>query len=96
MAKANQTHPLETLPWEAENHRLPGFPREILLRRSLRQETADLAVQLLQHGILEFGVRAFRQIILCDRNGEYISLPIGEFDVFSGKSNLQDQEDSTG
>ena len=74
---------------------MPGFPREIFLRCSLRQETAELAVQLLQDSILEFGVGILGEILLCDRDGENIALPLGEFDVFSGKSNLEEPEEST-
>jgi len=96
LAKTDQAHPLETLPREAENHRLPRLPGEIFLCRSLQQEATELAVQLLQDGILELGVGVLGQILLRDRDGENIALPPGEFDVFGGKGDLEEREESIG
>jgi hypothetical protein len=92
LSKTNQTHPLETLTREAEDHRLPSFPGEILLCRSFWQETTELAVQLLQDGIVEFRVGVLGQILLRDRNSEYVSLPLREFDNFGGKGNLENKK----
>jgi hypothetical protein len=85
LTKTDQAHPLEALPRQAEDHRLPRLPSEIFLHRSLRQEAAELAVQLLQDNILKFGVSVFGQILLCDGDSENIALPLGEFDVFRKK-----------
>lgn len=91
--EAEQSHPLERLPLDAESHRLPGLAGEILLRRSGRQEAPELAVQLLQDGVLELGVRGLGlQIVLGDSNSQYVSVPVGKFNVLSGKSNLQERK----
>lgn len=88
--KADQSHPLEPVPLDAEHHRLAGVAGEILLRRSGRQEAAELPVEPLQHGVLELGVwGSGLQILLGDRNGEHVTVPVGEFDVLSGERNLQ-------
>lgn len=92
LTKTDQAHPLEALPREAEDHRLPRLPGEIFLRRSLRQEAAELAVQLLQDDILKFGVSVFGQILLRDGDSENIALPLREFDVFRKKGDLEERQ----
>jgi hypothetical protein len=92
LTKTDQAHPLEALPREAEHHRLPRLPSEIFLHRSLRQEAAELAVQLLQDDILKFGVSVFGQILLRDGDSENIALPLGEFDVFRKKGDLEERQ----
>lgn len=88
-----ESHPLEPLPLDAEDQRLPGLAGEILLCRCGAQEAAELAVKLLQDGAVELGAP---HVLLGDGNGEYISTPLREIDVFSRKTDLKEGKNREG